>query len=159
VTVLFLGETAGDVAAPLTATVAAICSGRACLRLRGLDVATFGRPPKVLVWRLAGGGGGDPYPDLVRAVARGLAEQDLLPAGKQPKRRPVPHVTLARFRSPSEAASLREARAGEVCGRIARQSGDLELLFREVALFKSTLLPSGAQYERLARIPLGPAEA
>lgn len=78
------------------------------------------------------------------------AETELAKVGFAPEQRPFsPHLTLARIKSRQNVARL--SRYLETDG------ATLELgrfLVSEFYLYKSTLLPAGARYERLAGFPL-----
>jgi 2'-5' RNA ligase len=55
----------------------------------------------------------------------------------------VPHVTLARFRSPLA-----------LCATALAGWSPFPVVFREIALFQSTLTPSGPVYQKLVQVPL-----
>lgn len=145
VTLKFLGETDDSAAADVEAAVrrAAAAGAAAPLRLAGLG--TFGGPkPRVVVARVE-----DPSGALAAAAA--ALDRELRPLGFTPENRPFsPHVTLARVRSPRNAAALVEA--------VRRESGGVKGEWRaeELVLYRSTLTPGGAEYEPLARVRLGP---
>jgi 2'-5' RNA ligase len=75
-------------------------------------------------------------------------DQALVRAGQEPERRAyLPHVTLARMNTPSEAV----ARFVEAHAALASPAFTLEHFY----LFESSLGHEGARYDVLARYPLG----
>lgn len=145
VTLKFLGETDDSAVPAVEAALrrAAAAGAPAWLRLAGLG--TLGGPrPRVVVARV------DDPSGALGAVAAAL-ELEMRPLGFLPENRPfLPHVTLARVRSPRNADALLES--------VRSESGGVkgEWRAREAVLYRSTLMPGGAEYEALARVPLGP---
>lgn len=145
-TLKFLGEVAERRAGELVAA---------------LGAAVAGRPPPALA---AGGLGAFPAVRRARIVWLGLTagaadlaalaaavERALVPLGFPAEVRPFHgHVTLGRVRSPRGAAAL---------GAALERSGGLEIgtwSADEVVLYRSHLGRTGARYEALARLALGP---
>lgn len=79
-------------------------------------------------------------------------EERLAGLGFKPERRPFrPHLTLGRVKKQAHVGARR------IIGGIvsATSVGDLgQMEVGEISLMKSTLLPSGARYSRLEKIPL-----
>ncbi|MCC6738671.1 MAG: RNA 2',3'-cyclic phosphodiesterase [Planctomycetia bacterium] len=144
VTLRFIGETddamAGRVAGAMRRIAAA--GQPAALRLAGLG--TFGGPkPRVVAAKV------DDLSGVISAAARSL-EGEVRLLGFAPENRPfTPHITLARVRSPRNAAALADA------VRCESASVKGEWLASELVLYLSTLKPGGAEYEALARARLG----
>ncbi len=69
---------------------------------------------------------------------------------KREKRRFTPHLTLGRFKSPQDKDPLLE----KIVLLKNRSLGRMNVL--TISLMQSELSPAGAQYRRLADIPLGP---
>lgn len=115
------------------------------LELRGVGAFPDARRPRVL-W--AGVSSGS---DELHALADQL-RQALAGHGFALEERPyVPHLTLARIRSPRDVAWARRfLSAPEMTGRVWSRTRVSELLLKE-----SVLLPLGPRHTTLARVPLG----
>jgi 2'-5' RNA ligase len=141
-TLLFLGEVADervDEAAKLGIEAAAR-HGAMTLRFEGAG-SFGGRAPRVL-WVGVGG-----EVDKLRA-AQAEVSRALAPFVEKPEDRYSPHLTLARAGEGRGDPALRacaEALAGESFG---------EVRVSELLLYRSELLPSGARYTVVARMPL-----
>ncbi len=143
VTLKFLGEVDAAALEPVTAAFKrAAASGRpAGLRLAGLGVFG-GLKPRVVIARIEDDGGN------LQAAAAAL-DREFTPLGFHPDNHVFnPHVTLARVRSPRNAAALLEAIKRES----ASVAGAWEV--RELVLYESILRPEGAEYRVVARAPL-----
>ncbi len=105
------------------------------------------RGPRVLWVGLSDPGG------LLTTLATRV-EQGLVPLGWAPERKPFhPHLTLARIKSGSRevgrALAASAPRAPGPPGSVSVQA---------VALMKSDLKPTGAEYTRLVEVPLKPGD-
>lgn len=110
------------------------------LEFRGLTALPNSRRPRVLCVRVT-----DPPPEIhkLHEQIEGVVRKH----GFLPEERPFkPHLTFARFRKPDKGLGL--IRAG------FDERGIGVVLVEDVVLFRSTLKPSGAVYDALARFPL-----
>ena len=162
VTVLFVGELGPSAASSLTAVVGACMPSCAPFVLSPAGLACFGRPPKVLhfSWRSRG----ESFEKLVVLLREAALEAGIAMSGSSSARRPMPHVTLVRFRRLSESRTL--GRVGNTHGRSFRPADEVALalpkdpvLVDRLLLFQSTLHPHGAIYSELAEFRLGTGES
>jgi 2'-5' RNA ligase len=145
VTLKFLGEVS-DVKRDRVCEVMADTSGQIqpfAIRVGGLGCFPSPRSPRVL-WC----GVEDRSDGCARWVK--LADPLLAELGFEPEARAfTPHVTLGRSRSRNGGAALQR-----VLETSALAPG-VEMEVGEVVLFESRLLPQGAQYRLIQRVPLG----
>lgn len=136
VTLAFLGELDEAGARAAIGALDALCPGRGPIELRPCGLGTFGRPRDATLWM-----GLEPAPGLVELaeVVRAALAERWVEFDDKPF---MPHVTLAR-----RARLPREELSGLVFPRAAMAG--------RVTLFKSTLLPEGAQYKQLYTVELG----
>ncbi|WP_457554662.1 RNA 2',3'-cyclic phosphodiesterase [Candidatus Pyrohabitans sp.] len=118
------------------------CTG---FKFRISGVGAFPNPRAArVVWAGIGEGGAE------LKTLQSRLEDELLGLGFRRERRTyVPHITLARVKSPAARRGVLrfiEAHAGDALG---------EVLVEDVKLMKSTLTPGGAVYTELRRVPLG----
>ena len=140
VTLKFLGSTPAD---RLANVVTACKRVAACHRPGSLSLAGLGVFPSPRRARVLWIGLDDPV-GLLAALAADLDEA-LAPLGFEPEQRTFsPHLTIARFRTPT--------RVGELPS-LAPSPGPFPLL--ELGLCRSHLSPKGARYERLEALGLG----
>ncbi|HEX6534091.1 MAG TPA: RNA 2',3'-cyclic phosphodiesterase [Gemmatimonadaceae bacterium] len=145
-TIKFLGEQPEAALAPLEHALRAALAAHAPveLRLGGLGAFPNLRAPKI-VWM---GVAHEPRLELVQHdVEYACAGLGYEIDGRAFR----PHVTLARAR---ERVSPRDARALADAARAVRYAATVEA--RTLDVMSSRLERSGARYERLAAIPLGP---
>jgi RNA 2',3'-cyclic 3'-phosphodiesterase len=147
VSLLFLGDTARDHVAPLSAALDRIAPAHAPFAVRVAGLGTFGSPrsPRVL-W--AGLEPSRPLAALQAQVAEAAVALGLSPDLKEFK----PHLTLGRVRSPRGREELAAAlrRAGQP------DFGNADV--GRVVLVQSRLKPDGAEYSILHAAALsGPA--
>ena len=144
VTLKFLGDIdesrLPEIERIMCAASAAVAPFRLMLGRVGCFPST--RDPRVL-WIAAD----DPHGNCARWLAP--ADEGLIALGIEPERRELtPHITLARSQNPAGSTAIRTA-----LKRIALPALPSEI--REVVLFESTLLPTGARHTPRLRIPLG----
>jgi RNA 2',3'-cyclic 3'-phosphodiesterase len=141
VTLKFVGETPPEKAEQIRAALSAVHTGEVVeLSFRGVGFFPNERRPRVF-WA------GIEANSALAALA-GEVDARLAPLGIPAESRPFhPHLTLARFDSPDGAAAL--LRALEPLGPV--EFGRARCA--EFHLYRSRLLPGGAQYERLASFP------
>ena len=147
-TLKFLGEMDPPRAAALPAAL--VPPARACadclpIRIRG--VRTFGSRgnPRVVLLGVE-----EDDPSLARLAA--AIDEAAAPLGIARETRPFrPHLTLARPKGGSRSLDA------SVAARASADLGRHEI--RAIAVFQSLLHPDGAEYVRLAEIPLGRAGA
>lgn len=144
-TLQFLGAVPEENVARITAELAAAATASRplILQLKGAGGFPNARRPRVLWAGLAGDV--EPLTALVQDLGRRLA-----PLGYPPEERPFsPHFTLGRARDPRGAPGFG--------GALAQLAAERGVAWRavDVCLFRSHLSPTGAQYEVLARAPLG----
>lgn len=140
-TLVFLGSVPDAAVLPLQAGFGGVCGKHRALSLALAGMETFGpsRSPRVLATTLTGDVQGL---QVLVADARGTAEPLVALEAERPFR---PHLTVARSRS---------ARGDVLLGRCrSALTNGLEGTFvlREIALFKSETLASGAVHTALAR--------
>lgn len=149
-TLKFLGETPADRLEAISVALAEAARSVAPFPLVLGSPGTFGdrRGPRVLWVDVAG----DLHP-LRRLQER--VERAMVALGFPPEERPFsPHLTLARVRAPAPRDTA--ARIAQAVRQV--RLPPLEMEVRELSLMRSTLLPEGAHYQRLAAFPLGRVE-
>jgi 2'-5' RNA ligase len=140
-TLVFLGSVPDAAVLPLQASFGGVCGRHRALSLALAGMETFGpsRSPRVLATALTG--------DV--AALQGLvsdarhAAEPLVPL--EPERPFRPHLTVARSGSARGDVLLGRCRSALTKGLEGR------FVLREVALFKSETLPTGAVHTALAR--------
>lgn len=152
ITLKFLGEIDAGLAPALGDALAALGKTHAAPRVSVQGLGSFahdgGGAPKVLYARIDEGAAA--VTELARAVDRACAELGFAPNAH----RFTPHVTLARVSAWPEALSVEE---------IAPRGGEARLLdcgasyLTELALYRSDLLRTGAEYHALSKHPLAAA--
>jgi RNA 2',3'-cyclic 3'-phosphodiesterase len=145
VTVQFLGEVPEQAVPAVTRAAAGAAAGGApfVMTVAGLGAFPGLRRPRI-VW--AGAAGPPGLAALHGALGRALA-----PLGWPPEARPFhAHVTLGRVRDGARAAQLAGLAplAASFAFEAAVEVGTLDLM-------RSRLAPAGAQYDVVARLPLG----
>lgn len=143
VTLRFLGDVERAQLGPLVAAVAGQAAAIAPFELALGALAAFPSPrsPRVVALEV------EPHEELERAAA--AVERGVVAAGFAPEERPFRgHLTLGRTRG------RRPPRLDDVA-----VPGHAPMPVREVVLFSSDLLPDGARYTPLERVPLGGAHA
>lgn len=144
-TVVFLGNMRKDRLKALGEAVEEVCLayGPFSIELKGMGCFPNLRNPRVLWLGLDG--------DLGRLSSFRDALQDRLgPFGIKEEKRPFrPHLTLGRFRGQTK----REARPEEWISGYGDPDSPACTL-KELVLFKSTLSPRGARYDKMASWPL-----
>ncbi len=143
-TVKFLGETPPEAVSDMIRAVQACLSAVPAFDLAFRGCGTFGRPPRVLWVGVQGA------VERFAAVAREV-EQALVPFGfKAEGRKVVPHLTVARLRSPAGAGEL-----AEKARLLAAEGGGFgRMRVERVDLMRSTLSRSGPQYDILGSVLL-----
>lgn len=141
ITLKFIGHVAEDQLDPIRVALAQVSSpGPVELRFRGVGFFPNDRRPRV-IWC-----GVEASPNLAQ-LAKDI-ESALEPLGIVPESRDfVPHLTLARFKTPAKMPEL---------ARAAAEMQNLELgtaAETKFHLFESILRSSGAEYRRLASYP------
>lgn len=141
ITLKFIGYVAEDRLDPIRAALAQVRSPEPVdLRFRGVGFFPNERRPRV-IWC-----GIEASPNLV-PLAKDI-ENALAPLGIAPESRDfVPHLTLARFNTPTKMPKL----AGAAAEMQNQEFGSARET--EFHLFESILRPSGAEYRRLATYP------
>ena len=146
-TLKFLGDVPETVAEAIPPAI-----GEAVRGLRPFDLATGDTgvfpsrgAPRVLWIGLNG--------DLAQLLdLHRRLEEALEPLGFARERRPYrPHLTLGRLRE--RASSTERRRAAEALSSMGPCPGT-PIAVRAVSLMRSVLLPAGAEYSRLSRVPL-----
>lgn len=141
VTLKFLGSVEREHLPQLEAAVAAAAASHAPILVEVGPLELFGPPRRASVALLAV----SDRRGLLAALASEL-ERAVLPRGMpSDPRRFVPHVTLARFRAPTDATTLLRAVPAETH----------PACFEEIELCESTPTPSGSRYTSLYRARLG----
>ncbi len=146
-TLKFLGEVPEDRVEAVVGAVARAAAERDAfdLALEGTGGFPAGDAPRVLWVGVTG-----QLPEL--ASLQGDVEAALEPLGFAGERRPFhPHLTVARIRDGTSKEDRR--RALEALSAAGLPDG-LWMKVSAVVLMKSVLLPGGAEYERLASMPL-----
>ena len=142
-TLKFLGEVKEDRIDGIVKGIRDVCGryGRLRLEVCGLGVFPNRRSPRVLWVDVTGDG-------MLAGLQRDIEKAMALEGFKKEKRGYTPHLTMGRFRSLREKDHLFE--------RIDQLS-DNSLGFmdvKSVALMRSDLGPAGAEYTRIAELPL-----
>jgi len=128
------------------------------LRFGYKGVAGFGRPPKLLctAWEDLGRVA---FEELVGRIQESVRDAGLDVTRTARKRRPVPHVTVVRFRGPHEAGTLRSIvriRGKEWDWQIPLPvPEETSMEVSRLCLCRSTLTPNGAIYDELESFRLG----
>ncbi len=144
-TLKFLGDTPPGRVPAIEQALDEAARGRRPFRLSLGELRTFGgrRGPRVLWLDLEGD---SELRELQRAVERALVD-----IGFSPEQREFsPHLTLARVPQPPRAST--GERIAEAIRAVRPPRADVDV--SEVVLMRSTLLPEGARYDRLAGLPL-----
>ena len=159
-TLLFLGDQAADDLTSLRTVLKPRLTNLEPFSLRAGTLGTFGRMPRVLYLGWEEGRAGA-FINLTRTVLQAAAESSVKMPGDAGRKKPTPHLTLARFKTSSDAKTLRH---------IGRKNRDLatwewECQFPKPAkaaavipvdhlvLYKSTLTPQGAIYDVIEKLP------
>jgi 2'-5' RNA ligase len=146
-TLKFLGKVPADRIQEITAALKEACAGFSPFIM---DVSGLGCFPSTNNPRVIWVGVQEETGRLKRLQER--VEESLAALGFKPESRPFrPHLTLGRVKKQAHVGARR------IIGGIvsATSVGDLgQMEVGEISLMKSKLLPSGAQYSRLATIPL-----
>lgn len=143
-TVKFLGETPSEAIPGMVRAVRSALAAVPAFDLAFRGCGTFGRPPRVLWVGVQGA------LERFAAVAREV-EQALAPFGfKAEGRRVVPHLTVARLRSPAGAGEL----AGQARALAAANDGFGRMRVAQVDLMRSTLGRNGPRYDVLEPVLL-----
>lgn len=158
-TVLFLGDQEKDGLDKFSQYLALRFASFRSFKMQQGEIGTFGRPPRILYMRW------DPIPDdsFDRLVdtARDNAGLAALPLPESASRKKnVPHLTLARFKSPRDAKTLRKIGRRDrgqwrwTCQFPAIPPGAREIVVDHLTLYASTLTREGAVYEVIQKFPL-----
>ena len=147
-TLKFLGNVPSSEIDAIVAAVTPVAEAQRAFTVELGGTGAFPRNgrPRVL-WVGVGG-------DLtaLRQLQEGI-ESALEPLGYESESREFsPHLTVARIRDGTPPADGR--RAVEAASSADRLASGARIDVRSVSLIRSILLPEGARYERLARIPL-----
>ncbi len=141
ITLRFLGEMGEDAAVEAQQLAAGVAGEFEPFHLKLTTLGAYPRPERARVlW--AGAAEGD---ERFTSIAQGLEEVAQAVGLPPERRRPSPHATLARFRSPCDVA--------HVIAPLPR--GPLTVPVDEVVLMSSVLGPRGPTYRPVARLPLG----
>jgi RNA 2',3'-cyclic 3'-phosphodiesterase len=141
-TLKYLGEIHADKLAQVKTALAAIAPvGKFTLTIKGFGFFPDEQRPEVL-W--AGIEAQGPLANLVKSVETAMSRLGF----PQEKRPFTPHLTLARIKIPIPQVLLKPQL--EKAGQSAIASFEVT----EFVLFESRLLPSGAEYHKLARFPI-----
>lgn len=150
ITLKFLGETPASRIDAIRDSLAPVCAAASPMRLVIAGLGSFppGRSPRVVWAGLEGDTG------ALSALARGV-EQALAPLGFAPEMRAfTPHLTLARVR-PEATAQAQTGVSEAIAHTHAPQHHAFEAT--AAAIMRSRLMPTGAQYTRLASLAFGSA--
>ena len=143
VTMKFLGDIEDDTVEKVQAAMTE-AAGQEPFEFDVHGIGTFpphGRPR--VIWAGVSAGGED-----IRKL-HGRLEKALRPLGFDPDKRFTPHVTIGRVKTTRGARQLSEMIAGQPEKTYGTCPG------AELVLYKSTLTPAGAEYDQVARQPLG----
>lgn len=139
-TVQFLGDRV-DTGAVLRAFKSVpLSAGRATLRIGGAQVLGRARRAQVLAVGLRDGR--EWMAELAAQVAAAVG-----PIGYERDRPLIPHLTVARYRVPTDLRRVRDAIGSEPIGP--------PWTVEEIVLFESVLSTDGATHEAMAHIPVG----
>ena len=150
VTLKFLGDVPGARIDAIGRSLEPVCAATPPMRLSVAGLGAFPSPraPRV-VWA---GLQGDI--ELLSSLARSV-DAALVTLGYPAESRPfTPHLTLARVRQ--EASGDVRARLGDIILR-TRMAQPLPFQAGSASIMRSQLMPRGAVYSRLARLPFGPS--
>ena len=140
-TISFLGEVGDERAGPIRDALRSTAARYGPVPTATAGAGAFPSPRRA---RVLWAGLDDPLGALVE-IARGVAAA-LEPLGFDPERRAwTPHLTLARFRVPANAASLVDEAV------VPRRA----FVFEDLVLFRSRLARPTPVYELLDRFPFG----
>ncbi len=155
-TVAFLGEQSASAVTALAAALHPVCAARKPWQVMAAAPNTFGHPPRVLYldWRENSPPTFQSLATDCIAVARKVGME--LP---NTQAHATIHLTLARFKSRQDAATLK--RAGEPREQAWQWPESMPqpdktsgtVCFSELILYKSTLHPNGANYDIIANFP------
>lgn len=159
-TLLFLGDQETEDLTSLCTVLKPRLATLEPFTLQADTLGTFGRMPRVLYlgWENDQPGA---FINLTKTVLQAAAESSVKMPGDAGRKKPIPHLTLARFKTSSDAKTLRHI------GRKNRDRGSWEwecqfpkpakaaavIPVDHLVLYKSTLTPQGAIYDVIEKLP------
>lgn len=146
ITVLFIGEVAESILDRIKSVAETVCTRTATIRLKGLGLRTFGRPPRVLSAELGERTEVGRFAELAEALSIAYVREGIIAPPEGASRRAIPHVTMTRFRYRKEAATLRSTEALQARRNAEREIQCVEADCTSLGLYRSELTPEGANY-------------